>query len=136
MVGFVDAKQYNTSGHLIIPSINLESDVTALSLDNGNLPTPEAIVGSYSKAPHKTLLIGHSSTVFMNLSKVNIGDTMIYSGVTYEIISAHTLAKSEINMNRLLEETPRNTLVIMTCAGESLANGDATHRLILYAVES
>ena len=38
-------------------------------------------------------------------------------------------------MDEVLAPTEQNTLVIMTCAGEDLGGGDATHRLIVTAVE-
>ena len=58
------ASEYMVSNHLVVPSINLVSDVTTLSLENNKLNTPDSIVGSYSSVDSKTLLIGHSSTVF------------------------------------------------------------------------
>ncbi len=42
--------------------------------------------------------------------------------------------KSMISMSELLKADDKETIVIMTCAGESLENGDATHRLIVTAV--
>ena len=122
------------SGELIIPSIRFASDVATLSLEDGKLNTPDEIVGSYSNVSSKTLLIGHSSTVFQELHRVSDNDTIIYSGKLYTVSSISTLPKSEISMAKLLESSPRDTLVIMTCAGELYDNGDASHRLIVFAV--
>ena len=54
------AESYEISTNLNISSINLSSDVTNLKLENHKLETPDKIVGSFSRAENKTLLIGHS----------------------------------------------------------------------------
>mgnify|MGYP003312839861 CR=1 FL=1 len=41
--------------------------------------------------------------------------------------------KSMINMAEILQEEDKDTLVLMTCAGEDLGNGDSTHRLLVTA---
>ena len=38
-------------------------------------------------------------------------------------------------MPKLLSASNEKTIVIMTCAGEDLGKGDATHRLILTAIK-
>ena len=130
-----EATHYEISGNLNISSIGLNSDVTTLELKDHRLNTPDTIVGSYTKYDSKIFLIGHSSTVFKNLNQVKIGNTIEYNGKTYRITDTKTLAKSEIDMNALLAPETRNTLVIMTCAGEILENQDATHRFIVTALE-
>lgn len=130
-----NAKNYEISGNLVIPSINLVSDITSLALSDHKLDTPDTIVGSYSKYSGKTLLIGHSTTVFKDLRQVNTGDTIFYNGKGYKIANTEILAKSQIDMNRVLARTSSNTIIIMTCAGEILDSGDATHRFIVTAVE-
>ena len=137
ILGFqpAEATHYEISGELNIPSINLASDVTTLELENHRLNTPDTIVGSYTKYDSKIFLIGHSTTVFKNLNQVTPGSTIYYNGKTYQITDIKTLAKSEIDMNILLAPEAHNTLVIMTCAGEILANQDATHRFIVTALE-
>lgn len=130
-----NAKNYEISGNLVIPSINLISDITSLTLNDHKLDTPDTIVGSYSKYSGKTLLIGHSTTVFKDLKKVRLGDTIFYNGKGYKITDTKTLAKSQVDMNKILARAPSNTLIVMTCAGEILDNGDATHRFIVTATE-
>ena len=127
------AQGYEISAELNIPSIGLVSDVTILQLENHELKTPDAIVGSFSRAENKTLLIGHSSTVFQSLDKVAVGEEVDYDDRIYIVQKIETLEKSEINMSELLEKADEDTLVIMTCAGTDLGNGDATHRLIVTA---
>ena len=132
--GLARAADYDVSAVLLIPRISLRSDVMELELSDGKLNTPDTIVGSFSKAKNKTLLIGHSSTVFSELDRVDIGVELVYNNTIYYIVSSEVLAKADIDMNKLLGEAERDTLVIMTCAGESLGEKDATHRLILTAV--
>ena len=129
------ATEYEVSGNLMIPSINLNSDVTDLELVEHKLETPDTIVGSYQKYPTKTLLIGHSSTVFENLNEVSLGDVIVYNGEQYKIAKTETLKKTNVDMNRILAPTRENTIIIMTCAGEIIDEKDATHRLIVTAVK-
>ena len=126
-----EAAEYEISATLKIPSISLESDVTTLLLDNHRLATPESIVGSFSRN-QTTLLIGHSSSVFQNLSQAQINDIIYYNGSAYLITTVETKPKNEINIDQLLLSDDA-TLILMTCAGEDLGNGDATHRLIITA---
>lgn len=127
------AQSYEISAELSIPSIDLVSDVTTLHLEDHGLETPDSIVGSFSRAENKTLLIGHSSTVFQNLDKVAVADEITYDDDIYIVKQIEILEKSEIDMSKLLAQADENTLVIMTCAGTDLGNGDATHRLIITA---
>ena len=129
------AVDYEISTVLLIPDIGLKSGVTELELYDGKLNTPDAIVGSFSKTKNKTLLIGHSSTVFGDLEEVDNGSEIVYNNNIYYVVGFEVLAKADIDMNKLLSEAERDTLVIMTCAGESLGDKDATHRLILTAVQ-
>ena len=128
-----DAANYPVSAELSIPSIGLTSDVTTLQLENHALNTPDTIVGSYSQAEHKTLLIGHSTTVFERLNEVELGDLVEYDGGDYRVTSITILPKGEISMNEILQGADEDTLVIMTCAGQLLDGGDATHRLMITA---
>ena len=129
----VEATNYEIIARVSIPKINLVSDVTSLSLTEHRLETPDEIIGSFRRAKNKTLLIGHSSTVFKNLADVEIGDTVIYDEEIYVIYSKEILAREEVKMDGLLRGEEEPTLVIMTCAGENLGNGDATERLIITA---
>ena len=130
------ASEYMVSNHLVVPSINLVSDVTTLSLENNKLNTPDSIVGSYSSVDSKTLLIGHSSTVFSDLYKVKVNDSIIYDNQKYTVLSITTNELESINMAKILESTPRDTIIIMTCAGEEFDDCTFSHRLILTAVRN
>ena len=129
-----DAKNYNISANLQVPSIGLSSDVTSLQIQDGKLDTPDYIVGSFSRSENKTLLIGHSSTVFNKLHLLNTGEVVKYDTRTYVVSDLVIMPKDQVDMTEILAESDEDTLVIMTCAGLSLGGGDSTHRLILTAV--
>ena len=128
-----EAKEYQISGKLSISSINLNSDVTSLALENGELNTPDSIIGSFSRHKNSTLLIGHSNTAFSELKNIRIGDTVQYNNNSYRIYKSQIIEKSSINMKDLLSEKDTDTIILMTCFGEMYANGDASHRLIIFA---
>lgn len=127
------AIEYEISTQIEIPAINLTSDVTEIELKENKLETPDLIVGSFASATNKTFLVGHSSTVFQRLKEINLGDEIKYSDKKYVVKNTTVLAKAEISMCELLKSSEVDTLVIMTCSGEDLGNGDATHRLIVTA---
>ena len=135
LVGFMPAgaTNYEISTQLSIPSAGIYSDVTKLSLENHELKTPDTIVGSFSRSDNKTLLIGHSSTVFENLGLAKVGDEIVYNSNIYYIYNIYTIDKSEVDMQQVLREAERDTLVLMTCAGEPIGETDATKRLIIEA---
>ena len=130
-----DAIDYEISADLSIPAIGLESGVTKLTLQDGKLNTPDTIVGSYSRAEHTTMLIGHSTTVFQHLDNVKVGDEIKYDYDSYYVTDIKVEAKADISMSKLLRDQSWDTLVLMTCAGKLLDNGDATHRLIITAIK-
>lgn len=130
-----DAINYEISADLEIPAIGLESGVTKLTLQDGRLNTPDTIVGSFSRAEHTTLLIGHSTTVFRHLDSVRVRDEIKYDYESYYVTDIEVESKADISMSKLLKDSSIDTLVLMTCAGELLDNGDATHRLIITAVK-
>lgn len=135
-INLADATDYIVSSHLIIPSIGLVSDVAELSLENNKLNTPDTIVGSYNNVESKTLLIGHSSSVFTKLDDVAVNDSIIYNNYDYTVVSRSIVELESIDMAKLLESSPRDTIVLMTCAGQVFEDGSATHRLILFAVRN
>lgn len=129
-----EATNYVVSAELRIPDIGLDADVAKLELNGHKLDTPDSIVGSYSRAENNTLLIGHVKTVFKDLGQVQLGSAINYKGEIYKVGAIDMVPKDEISMNKILAPTEKNTIVIMTCAGEIFDNGDATHRLMITAV--
>lgn len=130
-----EAFQGEYDAELSIPSISLEAPVVELQLLDHKLKTPDTIVGSFSNHQNKTLLIGHSTTVFSSLKNTRLGDIVNYDGTAYKVTSINTLEKSDVDMTEILSESEQETLILMTCAGELLDGGDATHRLIIEAVK-
>ncbi len=130
----VRATDYDVATTLEIPSIELNSDVTKLSLTDDGLKTPDTIVGSYTRGNNNTLLIGHSTTVFEDLDKVKLGESIIYNEKTYKVVEISLSRKEDIVMSEIIRGQKEDTLMLMTCAGTLLDGGDATHRLIIRAV--
>ncbi len=124
---------YSGYPNLEIPVIGLNTPVTTLELKNHQLIAPELIAGSFSQHDNKTLIIGHSSSVFEKLNKLKSGDQFVYQDKSYVITNSEVLAKSNVNMQAILAPAPSDTIILMTCAGDPLPNQDATHRLIVTA---
>lgn len=128
-----EAIQYEIVGRLLVSSIELESDVARLELEDGKLNTPEFIVGEYSRYSNTTLLIGHANTVFSNLKNIRIGESIKYNGNIYNIYKTQIIEKSSISMKELLSSNDSDTVILMTCYGQMYSDGDASHRLIIFA---
>ena len=120
---------------LKISSIGLSTPVEVLTVTEKTLEAPDKIAGSFSQNQNKTLLIGHSSTVFQNLKNINIDDEINYLGKIFIVKKLETIEKSEVKMPKLLEKTTENTIILMTCAGHHLSGQDYSHRLVVTAVE-
>lgn len=137
IIGFQPAEatiDYPVTATVEIPDIGLSSNVASLKLENNELHTPDFIVGSFQRK-NKTLLIGHSSTIFQNLHKISENSKIFYNGKTYQVKSRTIIDKNFIDMTDLLfsaDDSPE-TLVLMTCIGQKLNNNSSTHRLIIYA---
>lgn len=136
LIGLTPAKatEVDVATEIKIPKIGLSSDVTLLTMNQGMLKTPDVVVGSYSRNKNKTFLVGHSTGVFGDLDKLELGDEIYYDLVSYTIVDIDVLQKSDISMDRLLAPADIDTIVVMTCAGELFSGGDASHRLIITAV--
>ncbi len=130
-----EAVNYQISTVLSIPAIDLKSDVTELSLNGRQLDTPDTIVGSYSQAENKTLLIGHSTTAFTKLHLAKLGDTIYYNDGAYRAVEILKLPRGQISMTKVLAGAEEETLILMTCAGTLYNDGDASHRLMVIATK-
>lgn len=137
IVGLQPANATNPKHHKIlqIPDISLSAPVEELLVENNTLETPNFNVGAYSEAHNKTLLIGHSTTIFKNLSRLDQSAQVVYDNEPYRITKITTTPKSLISMPEILAPAPRQTLVLMTCAGKSLGSQDYTHRLLITATK-
>ncbi len=123
---------------LSIPSISLTAPVTTIPFTGPKLDVPEQIAGSYSVHDNKTLIIGHSSTIFQGLKETKIGEKITLNNKMYQIMKIEEKAKSDISMQDVLQEENIDTIILMTCSGESIpgTDGDHTHRLIVTATIS
>lgn len=119
---------------LEIAKIDLFTPVERLERLGNTLIAPEVVAGEYQEMAGRSLVIGHSSTVFKRLSEVELGDSLVYDGVTYRVSERRILAKSEVDMTELVRADGKNSLILMTCIGESLGGDDYTHRLVIKAL--
>jgi LPXTG-site transpeptidase (sortase) family protein len=121
---------------LRIPSIGLSTPVTPTKITPDGLATPEKLVASYTDG-NTVFLYAHSTTAFRNLHQLQLGRQITYiidgQPQNFTVTNLKTLPKSTINMNKLLTSTPEKTLILMTCAGTPLRNGDYSDRLVLWA---
>ncbi|MBR3052014.1 sortase [Candidatus Saccharibacteria bacterium] len=130
-----EAAEFDVETGLYLPSIGLMANVTEMELKDRRLNTPDTIVGSFSENKNKTLLVGHSSTIFRNLNNIAVGDKLTYRGRLYRVTSTEVREKKDVNMAKILKAEKIDTLILMTCAGQDLGGGDASHRLIVEAVQ-
>ncbi|MBQ2638683.1 sortase [Candidatus Saccharibacteria bacterium] len=120
---------------LFIPSIGLVARVENIERQGNTLKSPDYIAGAYFATAHKTVIIGHSSTIFKDLHNIKISDKFNFDNKSYIVKKIEILEKSVIDMNEIVSETEENTLVLMTCYGESLGGQDFSHRFIVTAKE-
>ena len=125
----VEAQQ----NRLTIPSIELTTPVEDLERLGNTLIAPEVVAGAYQENPGKTLIIGHSSTVFKRLVEIEVGESLEYDGSLYRVSGRQILPKSEVQMDELVRADGKAGLVLMTCAGEHFSGDDYSHRLIIVA---
>lgn len=120
---------------LFIPSIGLVARVQNIEREGNTLKAPDYIAGAYKATGHKTVLIGHSSTIFENLHDVKLKDKFTFDEKTYVVQKIEILEKAMIDMNEIVAETEENTVVLMTCYGQQLSGQDFSHRLVITAEE-
>ena len=120
---------------LYIPTIGLIAQVKNIERSGNQLIAPDEIAGAYQPTNHKTVIIGHSSTVFKDLKSVKKNDNFNFDGKTYAVKETKVLPKSLVDMEEIVSETEKNTVILMTCSGEPLGGQDYSHRLIIEAEE-
>ena len=119
--------------YLEIRSIGLSTPVIRVHLVRNTLNAPEYLAGAYHSYENKTLLIGHSMTIFGNLHNIAVGDEIDYEDGTYLVTEMREEEKADIKMSEILKNEDEPTLILMTCAGEPLGGMDFSHRLIVTA---
>ncbi len=141
--------QAGTPLYLYIPSINLLSPVQGVGVnERGNMDVPDGRtnnVGWYERGviPGGTgtaVLDAHNTAAFSKLNKVPVGaDIYVYTStgnwLHFVTTQANTYSMNTLSPATLFEPTNRQMqkLNLITCAGQSLGNGEATHRLIVSA---
>ena len=127
------AEVAQAEAYLSIRAINLATPVVRIELVNRTLNAPQYLAGAYHAHDNKTLIIGHSSTIFNQLHQLKIGDYIDYEAGTYRITDLSTQVKEDISMSSILRDEASPTLILMTCAGKPLGGMDFSHRLIITA---
>ena len=127
------AESASATTTLDIPAIHLSTPIITSTLQNHTPTVPSYIASAYSHYPSKTLLLGHSATVFQDLPEVKLGDIIYYNNSTYFVSSKTIKPKSTISMAELLAPAKTDTIIIMTCSGMHLEDQDYADRLIITA---
>lgn len=143
-IGFGEVKSEQTyaveaqeaTEHLAIAEIGLDAPVKKVEVQGTKLEVPEQIAGSYTPSNNKTLLIGHSSTIFKNLDQLRTGDEIVFNDERFIVANTEVLTKAEIDMSEILKDEEARTLILMTCAGENIGGNDFSHRLIVTAMQN
>lgn len=120
---------------LFIPSIGLIARVKDIERTGNQLIAPDEIAGAYKPTLHKTVIIGHSSTIFKDLKNISGNDIFTFDSRSYRVKEREIIEKGVINMSEIVAETEKNTVIMMTCYGEPLGGQDYSHRLIITAEE-
>lgn len=120
---------------LFIPTIGLVARVRDIERTGNQLIAPDEIAGAYKPTIHKTVIIGHSSTIFKDLKNIGGDDVFTFDKKNYKVKNREIIEKSVVNMAEVVAETDVNTIIIMTCYGEPLGGQDYSHRLIVTAEE-
>lgn len=120
---------------LFIPKIGLIAQVKNIERQGNRLIAPDTIAGAYKPTNHKTVIIGHSSTIFKDLDQLKGSETFTFDQTEYKITRREVVEKRFVDMAEIVAETEKNTVVLMTCFGEPLGGQDYSHRLIITAEE-
>lgn len=150
--GTVSAISTSSTGvpmYLYIPSIKLMSNIQGVGVNSvGNMDVPSGKTNNvgwykYGVTPGTAgtaVLDAHNTAAFKELNKVPVGAPVyIYMSdgkwLQFKVNKAKTYSMQNLQPATLFE--PANNRVqklnLITCAGQNLGNGEATHRLIVSA---
>lgn len=138
------SSNYNTSvnqgnwNHISLAGRNLGvTEVSSLVMNPGN-----------ATLKFRKMIYGHNTAgIFGNLQSLGVGSvfTVELNGITtnYRVSEKVTFEKSSsttlrvngqtYTMDALTRNAKGHSLMLLTCAGQSLGGGDATHRLAMFA---
>lgn len=133
----------------VAPRIRDNITILGKTISVSAVSSTEVDAGNEVKS-FRRMLYGHNSgAVFGNLGNSYVGMTftVTLSGatktyrvaeiITFEKISDTALSVDgqKYTMTALVNNAKGHSLMLMTCAGQSLGHGDATHRLTVFADE-
>lgn len=145
-VAVYDEPEYYSEPEYAVPSNSIA--VAGRIIDIVDVDNTAVDAGDHVNKYGDKFLYGHNSNhVFGVLSGVGVGNifTIVYDGIStnyqvkevvlYEKTSATTLGLNGVTykMGAIVNGRGKYDMVLMTCAGESYGNGDASHRLVIYA---
>jgi sortase (surface protein transpeptidase) len=133
--------------YLYIPSIQLFTVIQGVGIDQkGNMDVPSGKTNNvgwyqYGPVPGSTgtaVLDAHNTAAFKELNKVPVGeDIYIFTSeakwLHFTVTQAETYSMQVLKPTTLFAATNSKQINLITCAGQSLGNGEATHRLIVSA---
>lgn len=138
-----------------IDRLGVDADLVTLGINGtGNMEAPDEpeLVGWYDftakpgAGTGNAVLAGHRDwggygpAIFWELASLERGDTIeieLQDGavVTYMVTAAHTYPVEGLDMREILARTEKETLTVITCAGDFL-NNDYTDRHVVRAVRT
>lgn len=133
--------------YLYIPSIKLLSAVQGVGVNaKGNMDVPSGKTNNvgwyqYGTTPGgvgTAVLDAHNTAAFKNLKDVAVGQKLYVQDakgnwLTFQVTKTEVYSMQTLKPSTLFAQTNNRQLNLITCAGQNLGNGEATHRLIVSA---
>lgn len=145
----VHAAPPGTPLYLYIPSLKLYTSIQGVGTDSkGRMDVPSGRTNNvgwyeYGVTPGSSgtaVLDAHNTAAFKTLNKLPVGaDIYVYNSngrwLKFTVMKEETYLAATTPSSVLFEPANRSVqkLNLITCAGELLGNGEATHRLIVSA---
>ena len=144
----VPVRAYHAQANTYIaPANNIK--IAGRTLEVVGVDGTDVDAGGHVNKYGEKFLYGHNSAaVFGALASLGQGTTftVTYGGVVTnyvvnEVVEFKKISRTQLmdeseqkyTMNAIAQNAKGHSLALMTCAGENLGGGDATHRLILFA---
>ena len=151
VVGIPPLEQVGPPQRLVIPRIDVDSQVVSVGITRGEWPVPKFVVGHLAESVvpgelGNAVFAGHltsltSGNVFARLKELNPGDELVFFGkdpngkdvtIAYEVIETRVVKNTDVSV---LASRPGKALVtLITCEGNWIPRDqDYDQRRIVYA---
>lgn len=106
-----------------------------VSIYTGGNPRTVVEYPSYSDIYQTGKLVYAHNTagLFGDLKDLHNGDMLMVDGVTYKVSNREEYAEADVPMAKLIRDALGHNIALMTCYGVEYGNGDASHRLVIFA---